>query len=325
MIYLKKQGSAAYFHAEATPDENCLHRETFANAFQKPAVNTPKLSENHISTNPPVQTINVVSDASAPGTDTRSKDRIVQRDHILEQVASSRPSIHGTDRGVVVKRCPPEAILDPLSTFMMLRAEQKEKKNTLGFYILLYTSYNFPKWILAVSFDVLWCVKNSSLELLQFADKRHNFFSDLLNFWTAPRPNRQTPQLRPAPGQMHESGKRLTYTVGAVSENVTRAQESACQSTEEVSSQLVNQSVSQYRRDVQATGITHSTSSLHTDAKTCSVKLPCFWLLKSPSFLRCMLISRQPKARLLGAACVCRAFSKVCQKAGAYFARKGRL
>lgn len=78
---------------------------------------------------------------------------------------------------------------------------------------------------------------------------------------------------------MHKSGKRLTYAIGAVSENVTREQESACQSTEEVSSQHVHQSVSQYRRDVQATGITHSTSSLDTDSKTCS-KLSLFFIYK---------------------------------------------
>lgn len=142
MIYLKKQGSAA-FHAQATPDENCFQREAFANAFQKPAVNTSKRSENQIFTNPPVQTIDVVPDMSASGIDTRSKDRTIQRDHSLEQVASSRPNIHDNHRGVVVKRCLPETILDPLSSFMMLRTEQavpvEAAQNTLGFYILIYT------------------------------------------------------------------------------------------------------------------------------------------------------------------------------------------
>lgn len=38
-----------------------------------------------------------------------------------------------------------------------------------------------------------------------------------------------------------------------------------------------------------------------------------------------MLISRQPEACLLGAACVCRAIFTVCQTAGAQLARKGRL
>lgn len=38
-----------------------------------------------------------------------------------------------------------------------------------------------------------------------------------------------------------------------------------------------------------------------------------------------MLISRQPEACLLGAACVCRAIFKVCQTAGAELALKGRL
>lgn len=89
-------------------------------------------------------------------------------------------------------------------------------------------------------------------------------FTHLLDFGTASQPSQQIPELQPSPGQMHESGKRLNYTVGVVSENVTRQQESACQSTEELSSQHVHQSVSQYRRDVQATGTTHSTSSSDT-------------------------------------------------------------
>lgn len=139
MIYLKKQESAA-FHAEATPDENCLQRKTFANTFQKPAINTPKLSENHIFTKPPVKTIDMVSDISTPGTDTRCQGSTIQRDHSLEQAASSRLNIHDNHRGVVVKRCPPEAILDPLSSFMMLRAEEAvpveaamKNANTSGF------------------------------------------------------------------------------------------------------------------------------------------------------------------------------------------------
>lgn len=143
MIYLKKQGSI-HFPAEATPDENCLQRETFANTFQKPAVNTPMLSENHIFTRPAVQTIDMVSDVSTPGIDTRSKGSTIQRDHSLEQVASSRLNIHGNHRGVVLKRCPPEAILDPLSSFMMLRVEQaapveaaQKNANTSGFIYFL--------------------------------------------------------------------------------------------------------------------------------------------------------------------------------------------
>lgn len=123
MIYLKKQESAA-FHAEATPDENCLHRETFANTFQKPAVNTPTLSEKQIFTKPSVKTVDMAYDMSTSRIDTRSKGSTIQRGHSLEQVASSRLNIHGNHRGVVVKRCPPKAILDPLSSFMMLRAEQ---------------------------------------------------------------------------------------------------------------------------------------------------------------------------------------------------------
>lgn len=139
MIYLKKQGSAAV-NAEATPDENCLQREIFANTFQKPAVNTPKLSENQIFIKPPVKTIDMVSDISTPGIGTRCKGSTIQRDHSVEQIASSRLNIHHSHIGVVVKSCPPEVIQDPLSSFIMLRAEQavpveasQENANTSGF------------------------------------------------------------------------------------------------------------------------------------------------------------------------------------------------
>lgn len=155
MIYLKKQGSII-FHAEATPDENCLQRETFANSFQKPAVNTPKLSENQIFTKPPVQSIDMVSDISTPGIDTRSKGSTIQRDHSLEQVAFSRLNVYENHRGVVVKRCPPEAILDSVSFFMMLRVEQavsveaaQKNANTSGFiyFLILFKIFQRQHWL----------------------------------------------------------------------------------------------------------------------------------------------------------------------------------
>lgn len=67
--------------------------------------------------------------------------------------------------------------------------------------------------------------------------------------------------MQPSLRQMHKSGDGLKYTMGAFSESVTREQNAAYHSTEEVSSQHV-QSVIQYSRDVQATGATHSNSSL---------------------------------------------------------------
>lgn len=75
-----------------------------------------------------------------------------------------------------------------------------------------------------------------------------------LNFRTASHLHQRTPDLQPSPGQMHMSGNGPTYTMGAVSENVTRQQKSACQSTGEISSQHVHQSVTQHSSDVQATG-----------------------------------------------------------------------
>lgn len=154
MIYLKKQGSSA-FRAEVTPDENCLQRETSANTFQK-TVNTPRLSENQIFTKPLVKTIDMVSGVSPPGIDTRSRGSRIQRDHSLEQVASSRLNIHDNHRGVVVKRCPPEAILDPLSSFMMLRAGQtvpveaaQKNANTSGFiyFFILFKIFQDQYWL----------------------------------------------------------------------------------------------------------------------------------------------------------------------------------
>lgn len=80
---------------------------------------------------------------------------------------------------------------------------------------------------------------------------------------------------------MHKSGKRLIYSIGAYSEDVTRQQESACRSTEELSSKHVHQSVSQYRRDVQATGTTQQLHFRHS--KLCAVHLPsALYLLKCP-------------------------------------------
>lgn len=155
MICLKKQGSAA-FHAEGTADENCLQRGTFANTFQTPAANTPKFSENQIFTKPAVKTIDMVSDMSTPGIETRSKGSTVQRDQTLGQGASSRLNIHDSHRGVGVKRCPPEAILDPLSSFMVLRAEQavpveaaQENDNTSGFifFFILFTFFQNQYWV----------------------------------------------------------------------------------------------------------------------------------------------------------------------------------
>lgn len=142
-MYLKKQACAA-FHAEVTPYENCLQRETFANTLQKPALNTPKLSENQISTKPPVKTVDVYSHTSTPGLGRRSKGSAIQTDYSLEQLACSRLNILDSHRGVVVKRCQPEAILEPLSSFMMLRAEQavpvetaQKKANTSGFIYII--------------------------------------------------------------------------------------------------------------------------------------------------------------------------------------------
>lgn len=49
--------------------------------------------------------------------------KTVQRAHVLEQVASSSLNIRDDCRGLPVRN-PPEKTLDPLSSFMMLRAQQ---------------------------------------------------------------------------------------------------------------------------------------------------------------------------------------------------------
>lgn len=122
-IYLKKQESAS-FHAEANPADKHLQREKFTNTSQKPAVNTPKSSENQIFPNPPAETKVMVSDISAPEIGARSQGGTKPEPNSLEQVASPSLSIKDNHRGVLVNRCPPKETLDPLSTFMMLRAEQ---------------------------------------------------------------------------------------------------------------------------------------------------------------------------------------------------------
>lgn len=116
-IYLKKQESTA-FHAEATSDEKHHQREAFTKTSQKPAINAPELSENQIFTQPPAK-------AQDWASDIRSKYDTVQRDCSLGNVTSFRLNIRDNHRGVLVRRHPPEETLDPLSSFIMLRAEKE--------------------------------------------------------------------------------------------------------------------------------------------------------------------------------------------------------
>lgn len=120
-MYLTKQESAS-FHAEATPDETHLQGETFTNTSLKPAAIISKSSENQIFPKLPAKT--KFMDISAPETNTRSKGGTKWRESSLGQVASPRLDIRDDHRGVLVNRCLPEETLDPLSTFMMLRAQQ---------------------------------------------------------------------------------------------------------------------------------------------------------------------------------------------------------
>lgn len=136
-IYLKKQESTA-FHAEATADEKRHHKEAFTKTSQKPAINAPELSENQIFTQPPAK-------AQDWASDIRSKDDAVQRDYSLGNIASFRLNIRDNHRGVLVRKHPPEETLDPLSSFMMLRAEQQvpveatqKNANTAGMGVFLH-------------------------------------------------------------------------------------------------------------------------------------------------------------------------------------------
>lgn len=149
---LTKQESAS-FHAEATPDETHLQGETFTNTSPKPAANTSKSSENQIFPKRPAKTN--VMDISAPETNTRSKGGTKWREYSLGQVASPRLDIRDDHRGVLVNRCLPEETLDPLSTFMMLRAEQTVPVEPVQKTVNTPAFGRFYKYYLIFSFETI--------------------------------------------------------------------------------------------------------------------------------------------------------------------------
>ncbi|XP_070820016.1 protein shortage in chiasmata 1 ortholog [Chaetodon trifascialis] len=65
----------------------------------------------------------------------------------------------------------------------------------------------------------------------------------------APQVNQQTPELQPSPEKMQRPDRRPVYMRGAVSGNVTRELRAACQSTDQLISPHVSQSIPQDRQD----------------------------------------------------------------------------
>lgn len=151
-MYLTKQQSAS-FHAEATPDETHLQGDIFTNTSLKPPANPSKSSENQIFPNLPAKT--KVMDISAPGTKTISKGDTKWREYSLGQVASCRLDIRDDHIGTLVNRCHPKETLDPLSTFMMLRAEQAVPVEPVQKTVNTPAFGTFYKYYLIFSFETI--------------------------------------------------------------------------------------------------------------------------------------------------------------------------
>lgn len=126
---MKKSGAVA-FHAEAATDDRLLHRRgTVADTCQV-LVHTVNTNDKEVKpesfSNPAATNKDDVSTKfSAHEIDTgRDGCQTVGSTQILEQVVSSRLNFRDNHRGLLVERCLPEKNPDPLSTFMMLRAQQ---------------------------------------------------------------------------------------------------------------------------------------------------------------------------------------------------------
>ncbi|CAK6959730.1 protein shortage in chiasmata 1 ortholog [Scomber scombrus] len=74
----------------------------------------------------------VVSISSARKNDTSYTGREVCESHSQLSDVPSRPNIRDDHRGVLVSRRPPEKDLDPLSTFMMLRSQQRSPQSCVN-------------------------------------------------------------------------------------------------------------------------------------------------------------------------------------------------
>lgn len=130
--HLKKYEAVA-FHAEATTDDRLPRRETVADTCQNPFLmltvnkhDKEVKAESLLFSKPAATTKDEVSAVFSAREIEAGRDgcTTVQSDHVLEQVASSRLNIRDNHRGLLVRTRPPEKSLDPLSTFMMLRAQQ---------------------------------------------------------------------------------------------------------------------------------------------------------------------------------------------------------
>lgn len=132
----KKKSDAVTFDADAATDYRFLQTETVADICQKTVlVRCVNTNEKEVKCetflNPAATTKDKVSTAfSAHEVDTgRNSCQTVGSTKILERVVASRLNFRDNHRDLLAKRCLPEKNLDPLSTFMMLRAQQTAPVN----------------------------------------------------------------------------------------------------------------------------------------------------------------------------------------------------
>lgn len=130
------KSDAVAFSAEAAADDRLLQPETVADTCQKTVlVHCVNTNEKEVKCetflNPAASTKDKVSTVfSAHEVDTgRNSCQTVGSTKILEQVVASRLNFRDNHRGLLTKRCLPEKNLDPLSAFMMLRAQQTAPVN----------------------------------------------------------------------------------------------------------------------------------------------------------------------------------------------------
>lgn len=132
------QSEALTFHTKATTDDRLRQRETAVDALQGTilmlTVSTSDKEEKSESLMFSLSAATTKDEIStvlpAPKIDTgRGGCETVQSIHISQQVASSRLNIRDNQSDQLVWRCPPERNLDPVSTFMMLRAQQTASVN----------------------------------------------------------------------------------------------------------------------------------------------------------------------------------------------------
>lgn len=128
-----KNNEAPAFHPEVTPDERLHPRETVADAQQNSlqqmrTVNKKEITPETFTLIQPAATAKGgVSVVASAGETWRESCMEVQSELVPEQATSSCLSIKEGHRGsLLVRRSPLEEDVDPLSAFLVLRAQQTD-------------------------------------------------------------------------------------------------------------------------------------------------------------------------------------------------------